>query len=239
MDLAQYTTLSGLDVSTSNEGLVTAQIARTQSMLETMLGFTLGPSADVTQNIYNELGKTSIECVCPGVDTEDLLPPDPVEGAYRLFRYNDLDQFFHIDPAITVYKVKLVYIQGGTGLNGITLKTFDADEIRMQYNNNEWVKYIEHCISCLCTCSCNECVQLAVDADWLWEDSADIPNELLYIWVDMITYYSDLSNKIKSESIDSHSYSRDTLERPEVNAYNLAVIRKYAGPYGSAATMPV
>jgi hypothetical protein len=208
-------------------------------MLETMLGFTLGPSASVTQNVYNELGISEQDCFCPSVDIENLLPPDPVIGAYRLFRYNENDKFFHIDPASTIYKTKLVFIKEGTGDNGITLKTFEADEVRMQYNNNEWVKYIEHCINCLCTCECNECVQLAVDADWLWANTTDIPDELLYIWVDMITYYSDLKNKIKSESIDTHSYSRDTLERPEVNAYNLSVIRKYAGPYGSAATMPV
>jgi hypothetical protein len=239
VNLATYKTLSGLNVSTSDTALVTAQILRTKSMLETLLGFTLGPSSKVNENIYNELGKSNAECFCPSVNTEDLLPPDAVVNAYRLFRYDERDKFFHIDPASTIHAIKLVYIKPGTGNNGITMKTFENDEIRMQYNNMDWVKYLEHCNDCLCTCECNECVQLAVDADWLWENSTDIPDELLYIWVDLITYYSDLKRDIKSESIDTHSYSRDALTNPMDEKYVISVLKKYAGPYGSAVQMPV
>ena len=238
MDLALCESLSGIEVPASNQALVTAQINRTKSMLETMLGFTLGPSGNVTQNIYNELGKSEQDCICPSVDTENLQPADPVIGAYRLFRYNQLDDYFHIDPASRVYAVKLVFIKEGSGNNGITIKTFDNDEVRMQYTNGEWLKYIEHCLDCLCSCECNECVQLAVDADWLWESASDIPEELLYVWVDMINFYSNPKHDIKSESIDTHSYTRD-ITKPEEDSYNLSVIKKYAGPYGSVVQMPV
>lgn len=237
MNLAEYQTLTGTTVSSANTAKVTAQIARTQSMLETLLGFTL-TSEDVTTNLYNELGKSARDCFCPSVDLEDLQDPDPVVGAYRLYRYNDLDKYFHVDPFTRVHKVKLVYIKEGTGDNGITIKTFDTDEIRVQYGREGFAKFLEHCINCLCACDCQDCVQLAVDADWLWTDT--IPTDLQYVWADMITFYSDTkAQNIKSESIDTHSYTRFDDKPPELEPHNLAVLRKYAGPYGSVAVMPI
>lgn len=239
MTLSEYQTLTGITVSSANTAKVTAQIARTQAMLETLLGFTLNPD-EVETNLYNELGKSSENCFCPSVDLEDLQDPDAVVGAYRLFRYNDLDKYFHVDPFSRVHKVKLVFIKGGTGANGVTLKTFDTDEIRVQYGRDGWAKYIEHCQNCLCTCECDSCVQLAVDADWLWTPATEIPLDLQYLWADMITWYADDKNKkLKSESIDTHSYTFGANPAPETEPQNLAVLKKYAGPYGSVSVMPV
>lgn len=238
MNLNEYKTLSGLTVASGDETFVTAQINRTQYVLETMLGFTLD-STKVTENIYKELGQTQQECACPNVDTESLLPADEVIGAYRLFNYNKKDKFFHIDPASNIYNVKLVYIKqstGGSDISGITLKTFDTDTINLHINNNGFINYIEHCISCLCECDC-DCVQLAVDADWLWEK--DIPNDLLYVWSDMVTFYSDKKNNIKSESIDSHSYTKGDIKAPETEPHNIAILKKYAGPKGSITVQPL
>lgn len=237
MTLNEYQTLTGITVSSSDTAKVTAMIAKTQSILETLLGFTLDPS-DVTTNFYNELGKSQQECVCPSVDLENLQDPDAVVGAYRLYRYNELDKYFHVDPFSRVHKVKLVYIKEGTGDNGITLKTFDWDDIRINYGREGFAKYIEHCTDCLCSCDCSDCVQLAVDADWLWTGS--IPTDLQYVWADMITFYSDdKKHEIKSESIDTHSYTRFDNKPPETEPHNLAVIKRYAGPYGSATVLPV
>lgn len=236
MNLSEYQTLTGITVSSANTAKVTATIARTQSMLETLLGFTL-TSADVNENLYNELGKTQQECFCPSVNLENLQNPDEVIGAYRLFRYNDLDKYFHVDPFSRVHAVKLVFIKEGTGDNGVTLKTFDWDDIRIQYGREGFAKYIEHCIDCLCKCNCADCVQLAVDADWLW--SGDLPSDLQYLWAEMITWYSDSKNNIKSESIDTHSYTKFDNKPPELEPHNLAVLKRYAGPYGSVVVMPV
>ncbi len=235
MNLNEYKTLSGLTIASSDEAFVTAQINRTQYMLETMLGFTLD-STKVTENIYEELGQTTQECACPDVDTESLLPADEVNGAYRLYNYNKKDKYFHIDPASNVYSIKLVYIKKDSDVSGVTLKTLDIDTIRLHLNNYGFINYIEHCKSCLCDCDC-DCVQLAVDADWLWE--SDIPKDLLYVWTDMVTYYSDKKYNIKSESIDSHSYTRGDVKAPETESRNLAILKKYAGPVGSVTVQPL
>lgn len=238
MNLTDYQTLTGVTVPTAQQARVTAAIAKTQSMLETLLGFTL-TTADVTTNLYTELGKTQQECFCPSVNLENLQDPDAVVGAYRLFRYNDLDKYFHIDPFSRVHAVKLVFIKEGAGDNGITLKTFDWDDIRINYGREGFAKYIEHCLDCLCKCNCADCVQLAVDADWLWTEG-DIPTDLQYLWADMITFYSDdKKSEIKSESIDTHSYTRFDKTPPENEPHNVAILRRYAGPYGSVTVMPI
>lgn len=243
MNLAEYQTLTGITVSSANTAKVTAAIARTQSVLETLLGFTLDPTK-VTENLYNELGKTSQECFCPSVNLENLQPADAVVGAYRLFRYNDFDEYFHIDPFSKINKVKLVYVKQGDTPNGVTLKTFDEDNIRAHIGKDGVAKYLEYCRDCLCTCDCTDCVQLAVDADWLWEtanvfDTIDIPADLKYVWTDMITWYSDPKKRdIRSESIDTHSYTRADNKPPQLYDENLAVLKRYAGPYGSVTAMP-
>jgi hypothetical protein len=238
MNLADYQTLTGITVPTSGQAKVTATIARTQSMLETLLGFTLTAN-QVTENLYNELGKTQRNCFCPSVDLENLLPADVVIGAYRLFKYTENDKYFHIDPFTKVHRVKLVFIRDGAdATNGITIKTFDWDDIRINYGREGFAKYIEHCKDCICECSCRDCVQLAVDADWLW--SSDLPNDLQYLWADMVTFYADDKKaEIKTESIDTHSYTRFDNKPPQLQPQNLAVLRRYAGPYGSAAVMPI
>lgn len=237
MDLAEYQTLTGVTVPTAQVAKVTATIARTRSILETMLGFSLS-SGQRDKNLYKELGKSSQNCFCPSVDLENLEAPDDVEGAYRLYRFNDLDTYFHIDPAVTIYKVKLVYIKSGSGDNGITVKTFDDDELRINYGMYGLTKYIEHCKDCLCACDCTDCVQLAVDADWMFEGC--LPADLKYVWTDMITYYTDENKSdIRSESIDTHSYTRFDNKPPEQDQQNMAVIKRYAGPFGSVTRMPV
>lgn len=241
MDFSTYQQLSGVTVASGQTAFVQAQIDRTQAMLETMLGFTLNPE-NVTTNLYNELGKTQSECSCPNVDTEVLNDPDVVVGSYRLYKYNELDRYFHVDPFSVLNKVKLVYIRPGDSTDnpqGVTIKTMDVDDIRVEYGREGWAKYIERCRDCLCYCDCKECVQVAVDADWLWTSIDDIPKDLLYVWTDMITYYSDPKRNIKSESITTHSYTKSEVKLPELEPHNLSVIKKYAGQYGSVVAMPL
>lgn len=239
MDLSKYSKLSGVTVSDSDSAYVEAQIRRTQATLETLLGYSLTKQKANT-NFYNEKGKSTLNCFCPNVDTSNLLPPDEVENSYRLYPYNPDDKFLFIDPFTTVYSVKLVYVQpGDPEENGITLKTFDIEDIRIEMGREGIGKYIQDCHWNLCLCEdvCRDCVQLAVDAEWVNQDC--LPDDLMYVWSDMVTFNSDEKNGIRSESILSHSYTKFDRVVPETEPQNLAIIRRYAGPYGSASVQPV
>lgn len=220
MDLSKYQTISGITVAASEQAFVSAQIVRSRKILEGMLGFTLN-SKKVNNNVYDEQGKAPTDCACPDVDPDSLLPADEVENAYRLYDYNRKDEYFHIDPFTDVYNVKLVY-------NDITLKTFEATDYRKQIKQG-WGKFIQDCQLEFCWCDCN-CVQLAVDAQWLNLCELD---EILYIWADMVTYYADCKKDVKQESIGSHSYTKFDNLKPEFEAENLAILKKYAGPNGT------
>lgn len=227
MTLEQYETLTGITVSATDQAVVEAQIDRVQAILETMLGYTLTPD-DVLTNLYNELGISPLECSCSSVDVDNLNPADAVMYAYRLYRYNYKDKYLFVDPFTAVNKVKLVK-------DGVTIKVLDDDEYRVQYGRDGIAKYIEVCDDCFCTCDCNDCIQLAVDADWVWET---IPDDLLYVWADMITYYADCKKDVRSESIGAHSYTKFDKQAPETTPTNYAVLQRYAGPYGSIVKTP-
>lgn len=239
MDLTTYEYLTGIEVTSGEETFVVAQIRRTQRILESMLGYTLDPNL-VNQNLYNEQGKTHYECPCPNIDLEnlELEAPDKVVNAYRLFPYNSRDKYLHIDPFYQVHAVKLVK-------DGITYRTLEPEEYRIEYKQG-WGKFIEIC-ECPFDCDVDcDCVQLAVDADWLWACDSSlsdltigecIDEALLYIWADMVTYYADCKKNVKSESMLSHSYTKyDNLKPEEANSKYL---NKLAGPNGSLAKVIV
>lgn len=248
MDLTEYQALTGITVADDQITFVEAQIRRTQKILESLLGFTLDPD-NVNENFYIEQGKTTADCFCPNVDfdnLDNLEAPDEVVTAYRLYSYNPNDKFYHVDPFTQVHQVKLVF-------NDVTIRTFEIDDYRANFHNG-WAKFIEDCTNNVCMCSCRNCVQLAVDADWLFvcDSSVDssidssvgscIDEELLYIWADMITHYADCKSDVKSESIGSHSYTkysdaaagREGIKLPpEEKPSNIKVLKKYAGPNGT------
>lgn len=240
MDIDLYQELTGTTVESENIAAYTAQIRRTRSILESMLGYSLDKKK-ASINHYEEAGKAKVECPFRGlisdIDELELDPADAVLGSYRLFPYNRHDPYFEVDPYTKVYAVKLVFLKtGGDDTNGITHKTFDTGKVRIQKTGNI-SKYIERCKECLCTCECDECVQLAVDADWLNENC--LPEELLYVWADMVDYYMDPKGDIVSETLGTHSYKREIGKAPEEMDVNIKIIQKYAGPNGSVNTMPV
>lgn len=226
MDLAKYTELTGIIVSTSQATRVTAQIKRSQKILESMLGFTLDITK-VNTNEYIEIGKTKTECPCiESININNLNPADAVIYAYRLFNYNKNDKYFFIDPATAINKIKLV-------VDGVTVKTLvEFEDYRLDYKQGI-VKFIEK-ITNWCSEYFNcEHVQLAVDANWVWANVANIPDDLNYVWTDMITFYSDSKNNIKSESLGPHSYTKFDNTLLELFKQNLPIIKKYSGPNGS------
>jgi hypothetical protein len=230
MNIARYEALTGTTVATANRNQVTAQIKRTRFALEALLGYTLD-KVKSAENQYEELGKTrGSNCGCDDIDGP-YDDPDTVQGAYRLFSYNRHDKYLEVDPFTKLYAVKLVFIkQGGDNENGVTIRTFEEDEVRVHIKNG-FSKYIEKCEDCFCVCNCNDCVQLAVDADWLY--SSCLPEELEYLWADAVTHEINAKKDIKRETLGSHTYERfdrhNTLELPE----SIKIIQKYAGPNGT------
>ncbi len=169
MDIEKYQSLTGITLDDDDTAIVTAQIRRTRTILETMLGYSL-VKTKASENQYEEKGKATVDCIFRGIigdiNEADLADPDEVIGSYRLFSYNHEDAYFEVDPFVKLHKVKLVFIKSGDEPNGITHKTFDDGRVRV-HKTNGISKYIEKCKECFCICDCDDCVQLAVDADWL------------------------------------------------------------------------
>ena len=232
MDIEKYQELTGIIIPDSKKTYFSAQIKRVQTKLETLLGFTLK-----AKHLYTELGKSQIECVCPDIPQSDsLLPPDEVKGIIKIFPYNSKDKFLHIDPFYDVYAVKLGKVTEDKGF--ITYKTFE--NFTKQFMSQGIGKYIEKCQTCFCNCDCKDCVQLIVDGNWIdfTDSESDIPDDLLYLWCDMINYYADPTKDIKSESVDGHSWSKGDITAPEESIENKLILQKYAGPYGSIVRIP-
>lgn len=232
MDIEKYQELTGIIIPDSKKTYFSAQIKRVQTKLETLLGFTLK-----AKHLYTELGKSQIECVCPDIPQSDsLLPPDEVKGIIKIFPYNSKDKFLHIDPFYDVYTVKLGKVTENKSF--ITYKTFE--NFTKQFMSQGIGKYIEKCQTCFCNCDCKDCVQLIVDGNWIdfTDSESDIPDDLLYLWCDMINYYADPTKDIKSESVDGHSWSKGDITAPEESIENKLILQKYAGPYGSIIRIP-
>jgi hypothetical protein len=226
MNLATYKTLTGINVPSSQESRVSAVITRCQKTLESSLGFTLEETL-VTENKYVELGKTKTECLCPSeIDVTNLDAPDDVVCAYRVFEYNKDDKYFPIDPATEIHAVKLV-------IGNVTVKTLVEFEDYTLSQENGLIRYLEK-VECWCSdLCCSQNVQLSVDAEWVWQDEDDIPEELLYLMCDMVTYYSDSKNNIKSETLGPHSYTKFDNTSPELQNKNVVIINKYSGPHST------
>jgi hypothetical protein len=202
MDITRYKELTGNTVSSSEEASVLAHIDKARRILEDMLGYTLD-STLLNINYFE------------GAD---------VVNAFRLFPYDTKNRYFHIDPASAIHSIALVR-------DDEVLKTLDDDDYG-EIKKHGFIKYIEQDCAWWCVCKRKMGIQIAVDADWLWEEN-EIPEDLLYVWADMVEYYSDDNNKLRSQTLGTHSYTRFKVEAPESKEKNKAILRKYAGGYGS------
>ena len=230
MKVYQYIQLTGETVR--NENKLQLILDNVQSRLETLLGYTLSPT-----NLYTEIGKTT-QCSCTDVlKTEDLLPATPTRGSIKIFPYNAKDKKWRVDPFYEVYAVKLVRV-GGKG-RVVTVKDFDS--YLPEYSSNGIGNYIAKCTEGGCDCGCSGCVQLAVAADWVdFEEKVDsVPNDLVYLLIDMAKFYGDPTRDIKSESVDGHSWTRGNTTPPEHRPEMQLLLKRYAGPYGSVVRIPV
>lgn len=239
MDLKKYKELTGVTVPTSQEVKVTATIRRTKATLETMLGFSLKP-----KNLYIEKGKVQYEGYFPIEDTTELLAPDEEVGTYKLFPFNESDQYFHVDPFENIYKVKLVK----PVTDGEFVTIAQLDNVVPTYGRDRIGKYIERHYEWFTwewwrtwryTWKANgdDGLMLAVEADWI----DCYPDDLLYLWADMVTYRTSPNYGISGESVDGHSWSRtkDHQVEPEYRADAKKILMRYAGPYGQVNKVPV
>lgn len=225
MNLSDYEMLLGIE--SSNDARTIAALGQAQSTIEALLGFTLDTEL-VADNFYTEIGKTTSECSCPVSSHDNLNPPDAVQYAYRLFPYNKKDTYLSIDPCTEIHAIKLVN-------NGVTCRTLDIND----YNAHSYgglIKYIEQCHRfCLCKKYC-VCTQLAVDAEWVWQDEGSIPTDLMYVWAELAQMYSNDRRDIKSETLGTHRYEKfDDASVNGILSRNMAVLSKYAGPNGTSA----
>lgn len=246
MDLAKYEELTGTTVSESDKKRVNANIRRVNAKLESLLGYSLSDS----KNFYKEeLGKVQFQGGYPyyPINVDKLLPADEQEGDYRLFYYNPVDPYIPIDPAKNVYHVKLVQSLNEDefatimDLNNFAWKN-SRNFGKFIHKENGWFNWSWY------NWLMNELgngtgLLVAVDADWL--NCNNMPQDLAFLWADMVSYYSDenysVSGSLKSESVTGHSWTRANAGggkgedlAPQDTTEASKLLKQFAGPNGTA-----
>lgn len=245
MTIAEYQTLTGTTVSQADTARVTANIRRAESKLGTLLGYTLSK-----QQTWIELGKVRYDGLTPfpslpvGDDVLDnLSDADEQTGNIQLFNFDELDKHLRINPAKEVYRAKIVLPVNRDEF--ITIG--DLDSATPYLNAAGLVTAITRYTTWFTWTWWNsllwadrQSLMLAVDADFVNVCDASKYPDLAYLLADMVTYYSDpnysLMGNIRSESIDSHSYTRASTgstpdsAAPEGQSSSKMIIEKYAGP---------
>lgn len=247
MDLAKYEELTGTTVSAGDVARYTAIINRVNANLSSLLGYPLDPAKNLN---ITELGKVQFDgqYPCYPIDPSKLLPPDTQTGIYRLFRYNENDIYLPIDPSEDIFHVKLVQRYSPTefitvtDLNNYTFKNVQkfGKFVERQIGWFAWVWY-PWLINNL---GKDDGLLLAIDGDWL--DSSGFGDDIMYLWTDMIDYYTSdevsVVGNIKSESVNGHSWSRanagggNVSLAPQQTPAGLAILAQYAGPNGTLTT---
>lgn len=245
MTIQEYQTLTGNIVADADATRMKAIIRRAETKLESLLGYSLS-----RHKSWTELGRVRYDGLVPfpslplaDVVTASLLTPSEQHGDIQLFNFDSLDTHIRINPAKTVYSARLVY-----PVNGDEFVTISELESAQPYLNNSGLVVaitrdnywrIWRWWDGLALRDRSN-LMLAVDADFVNVCDANKYPELAYLLADMITYYSDenysVMGNIRSESIDSHSYSRASTgsnpdsAAPEGQESARRIIEKYAGP---------
>lgn len=245
MTIAEYQTLTGTIVLDADVTRIEAVIRRAETKLEGLLGYSLS-----TQKSWTELGKVRYDGLVPSpslpladVVLANLAPATEQLGDIQLFNFDPLDTHIRINPAKEVYRAKIVM-----PVNESEFITISELESAIPYLNSvglvtaitrysTWFTWTWW-NSLLWTDRSN--LMLAVDGSYVSVSDVNTYPDLAYLLADMVTYYSDplysIMGNIRTESIDSHSYSRastgstpDTAA-PEGQASARRIIEKYAGP---------
>lgn len=242
MTIDEYQAITGMTVSDADIPRVKANIRRAEIKLEELLGYSLSK-----QNKWTDLGRVRFDGFLPfpslsNADGRDLDEPAEQFGTIQLFNFDELDTHIRINPAKQVHRTSVVYPVSRDEF--ITVADLNASP----YLNNaglvvavsrqpEWFTWgwwgalnIQH----------RKNLMLAVDADYVNVCDANRYPDLALLLADMVTYYSDpwfsVMGNIRSESIDSHSYSRASTGKdpdssaPQGQPSARRTIQKYAGP---------
>lgn len=244
MTIAEYQTLTGTTVQPADTARVTATIRRAEAKLGTLLGYSLSK-----QKTWTELGKVQYDGLVPFPSlpiSEDVInnltAPDDQDGEIQLFNLDELDKHIRINPAKEVYRAKIVMPVNRDEF--ITI--YELDNASPYLNSAGLVTAITRYATWYTwtwwnslMSSDKQNLMLAVDAKYVDVCDASKYEDLAYLLADMVTYYSDptysLMGNIRSESIDSHSYSRASTgstpdsSAPEGQASSKMIIEKYAG----------
>lgn len=245
MTIEEYEALTGITVPTTDVTKVTAVIARCISRLESLLGYSLS-----SPKTWTELGKVQYDGLVPfpSLPVSDdvinsLLPPDTTTGTYQLFNFDELDKHIKINPAKQVYRAKVVMPISDNKF--ITI--YDLENGLPYLNSAGLVVAVTRYYAWFTWTWWNSLLwadrsNLSLAVEGKWFANGDLPDELKYLLADMVTYYSDenysLMGNIRSESIDSHSYSRAQVgvasdgadgAAPEGQKSAKAILEKYAG----------
>lgn len=245
MTIQEYENLTGITVAADDVSRVEAIIRRSEVRLGSLLGYSLSKP-----KYWTELGKMTYDGLVPfpSLPVSDevkagLRPADTPIGKIQLFNLDELDTHIRINPAKEVYRAKIVMpindsefitiheLQNGLPyLNAVGL-VVAITRYTTWYTWTWWNSLLWGDRSSL---------MLAVDASYVELSDVDEYDELNYLLADMVTYYADpnysLMGNIRSESIDSHSYSRASTgstpdsAAPEGQADAKKLIEKYAGP---------
>lgn len=245
MTIADYQTLTGTTVSDADATRIKAVIRRCETRLAGLLGYSLSK-----QKTWTELGKAQLSGLLPysslPVSDEvlnNLRAADDTTGDLQLFNFDQLDMHLKINPAKEVYRAKIVLPINEDEF--ITI--YDLENVTPYLNGAGLVTALTRYYSWftwgwwgVLPYRDQNNLMLAVDADYV--DVCDINKypDLGYLLADMVTYYADpnysLMGVIRSESIDSHSYSRASTGKdpdsaaPEGQSSSRQIIAKYAGP---------
>ncbi len=245
MTIAEYQELTGVTVSDSDTAKMNAVLRRSQTRLETLLGYSLSK-----QKKWTEQGKVRFDGLLPfpslpvsDIILSRLVEPDVTEGDIQLFNFDELDMHFRINPAKQVYRAKLVIPVSNDEFITVAELTHSTPYLNEAglvtaitrspywFNWTWWPTVLT---------SDKRNLMLAIEGDFVNVCDANKYPDLAYLLADMVTYYSDptysIMGNIRSESIDSHSYSRAStganpdLAAPEGQSSSRKVIEKYAGP---------
>lgn len=245
MTIAEYEALTGKTIAQSDVNRVKAMIRKSEAKLGSKLGYSLSK-----QKEWTEKGKMQFSgsVPFPSLPVSDnvlnsLLPADDATGAIQLFNLDELDLHIRINPAKEVYRAKIVLPI--TEDEFITI--YDLNDALPYLNSAGLVVAITRHTSWftwgwwnILNYTQRSNLMLAVDAEYMNMCDAEQFPELAYLLTDMVDYYSDenysVMGNIRSESIDSHSYSRASTGNtadsaaPEGQASAKQIIEKYAGP---------
>lgn len=242
MTIGEYQNLTGTTVSDADTARMKAIIRRSETRLETLLGYSLTKQKQWTERGKVQYSDYSLFPSLP-LGSATLLDADTPTGDIQLFSFDTLDTHLRINPAKEIYKVKLVLPVSEDEF----ITVYELDHVTPYLNAAGLVTAVTRYSTWFTWGWWNSLLwsdrrnlMLAVDGDFVNVCDANRYPDLAYLLADMVTYYADpnysVMGNIRSETQDSYSYSRASTgstpdsAAPEGQMTAKRIIEKYAGP---------